>query len=75
MVRKLPEFDFAAEYDRAAKKYFIEYFTKLSAENAQIIKRAEAEGKDYEKALQNQVKLNKLRMDLGKIMDKIGGLK
>lgn len=75
VVRKLPKFDFATEYDRAAKKYFIEYFTKLSAENAQIIKRAEAEGKDYEKALQNQAKLNKLRMELGKIMDKIGGLK
>lgn len=74
-VGKLPKYDFASDYDRSAKRYFIEYFTKLSAENAQIIKRAEAEGKDYEKALQNQVKLNKLRIELWKIMDKIGGLK
>lgn len=75
VVRSLPKFEFAIEYDRAAKKYFIEYFTKLSAENVQIIKQAEMENKDYEKALQNQVKLNKLRIELGKIMDKIGGLK
>lgn len=75
VVRKLPEFDFAAEYDRAAKKYFIELFTKLSIENSQNIKRLDAEGKSYEKELSNQVKLNTLRMELGKIMDKIGGLK
>ena len=74
-IKKLPVFDFVKSYDRAAKRYYIELFNRLSVQNALKIKELEGAGVSYEKELERQKKLNDLRMELGKKMNEIGGLK